>query len=169
MVWKYPSDDFMSFFGELESLQFGITSLSFHSGFKKFPRISTLILVSLKTQIPSTNNHNPWGFPGESAWLGLVAPLAIVWGYNDDLWQLNFQYQCFHIFNINGSIQDLLAIVMAINSLRVERIFSIQGFRLLFDFWIWPRYHDNRKLPILHKVDYIEIEPALFEVVNSSF
>ena len=45
------------------------------------------------------------------------------------------------------------------------RIFSIQGFRLFnrysIDFWIWPRYYDIN-MTIFNKVDYIEIEPALF-------
>ena len=45
------------------------------------------------------------------------------------------------------------------------RIFSIQGFRLFnrysIDFWIWPRYYDIN-MTIFDKVDYLEIEPALF-------
>ena len=46
---------------------FGETPLSFQPHFKKFPWISTWILVSVTTKIsawiPSTNHHHPRGFP----------------------------------------------------------------------------------------------------------
>ena len=180
----------MSFFGELESLQFGVTSLSFHSGFKKFPRISTWILVSLATQISSTilgdspenlrdfarwvSGHNIFNI-NNSIWLGPVAPLAIVWGYNDDLWQLNFQYQCLNIFNIYGSIQDLGGIVMSIISLRLERIFTIHGYRLLLDYWIWLPYYDVEKChfsikSIILKLNqhYLKLLIPAFSIVNTA-
>ena len=58
-MWKYPSDDFMSFFGEFKSLQNRITSFSIR--IYKIP-------LDFSVWIPSTNNHNPRGFPAESAW-----------------------------------------------------------------------------------------------------
>mgnify|MGYP001796171023 CR=1 FL=1 len=83
VMWKYPSDDLLSFFGELKCLQVGETFLSFQPRFKNFPGISTWILVTLTTQIstwiPSTNNQKPQGFPTESARfcpLGMILKLS---------------------------------------------------------------------------------------------
>ena len=67
VMWKYPSDDLMSFFVELKSLQVWEISLWFQSRFKNFPWISMWILVSLTTRIsaciPSTSNPIPGDSP----------------------------------------------------------------------------------------------------------
>mgnify|MGYP001793070419 CR=1 FL=1 len=67
VMWKYPSDDLMSFFSELKCLQVWGNFPLILTPIWKLPWISARILVSLTTQIstwiPSTNNQNLQGIP----------------------------------------------------------------------------------------------------------
>ena len=58
--WKYPSDDLMSFFGELKCLQVWETTLSFPPGFESSPEFLCGFLFHLEPKFsrlfPPTDN-----------------------------------------------------------------------------------------------------------------